>query len=110
MKKIPLLIAIVSMLVSVSTLAGDPEAGKAKSAVCAGCHGVDGVSPSPAFPNIAGQYADYLEHVLKEYRSGVRPNPVMAGMSASLSDDDIADLAAYFSQQSGLKLLPSDPM
>ena len=61
-------------------------------------------------PRLAGQYADYLEMALKEYRSGKRPNPVMAGMAAALSDEDIADLAAYFASQEGLDILSRDPV
>jgi cytochrome c553 len=86
--------------------AGDIDAGQAKSAPCAACHGADGNSPSPAFPILAGQYQDYLIHALKEYQSGVRKNPIMSGFAAPLSDQDRADLAAYFaSQKSSLHTL-----
>lgn len=92
-------------------LAGDPEAGREKAAtLCIACHGPDGNSPLPENPRLAGQYADYLELVLREYRSGVRPNPVMAGMSAALTDEDIANLAAWYSSQTGLTVLSRDPI
>lgn len=83
--------------------AGNPAAGKAKSAACAACHGPDGNSPTPAFPKLAGQNDDYLIHALKAYRSKTRVNAIMNEQAARLSDEDIADLAAYFASQSGLK-------
>jgi cytochrome c553 len=83
--------------------AADAEAGKKIAAeVCAACHGADGKSPNPQFPNLAGQYRDYLEHSLRQYRSGKRQNAIMQGFAANLSDADIANLALYFSQQQGL--------
>jgi len=108
MKKI---IAItLAMVCSSGALAGDPVAGQQKSAVCAACHGADGNSPVPMHPRLAGQYADYLEFALTSYRSGARDNPIMKGMSAALSDEDIADLAAYFASQKGLNILSKDPV
>jgi len=70
--------------------------------VCAACHGPDGNSPISAYPKIAGQYANYLEQSLKEFRKGpqgTRNNPIMLGMVATLSDDDIANVAAYYASQ-----------
>lgn len=83
---------------------GSAEAGKAKSTTCAACHGVDGVSTTPGFPTLAGQHRDYLYHSLKDYKSGKRKNPIMAGQVQALSDADMADLAAYFSKQKGLTI------
>ncbi|MGI9316298.1 MAG: c-type cytochrome [bacterium] len=97
------------MIISGPAFAGDPAAGQEKSAVCAACHGPDGNSPIATNPRIAGQYADYLVLALSEYRSGVRQDPVMAGMAAALTDEDIADLAAWFSAQPGLDILPDGP-
>lgn len=85
-----------------ATASGDINAGKEKAAMCAACHGADGNSTDPQFPRLAGQYANYLERALQEYRSGDRKNPIMAGMAGGLSDADIANLAAYFSSQKGL--------
>lgn len=81
---------------------GSAEAGKAKSTVCAGCHGPDGNSPTPLFPMLAGQHADYLLHSLRSYKNGKRKNPIMQGQVASLSDRDMEDLAVFFSRQHGL--------
>ena len=82
---------------------GNPELGKAKSATCVACHGADGKGVAPNFPVLAGQHADYLAYVLKQYRDGQRNNAQMAPMVANLSDADIADLAAYYAQLPGLK-------
>jgi len=98
--------AVMLIAVSASVFAsGNIEAGKEKSTACAACHGVDGVSASPMFPTIAGQHADYMLHALKGYKSGKRNNPVMQGTVATLTDEDMADLAAYFASQTGLKTL-----
>jgi cytochrome c553 len=66
---------------------------------CVACHGNDGIGILPEYPNLTGQHADYLEYALKAYRSGSRKNAVMAGMSSSLTDADIKELAAYYSRQ-----------
>ena len=100
---------LLTVFWSSTGFAGDPAAGQEKSAVCVACHGPDGNSPIAMNPRIAGQYADYMVHVLTEYRSGARQNPIMAGIAAALTDEDIADLAAWFSSQSGLDILPDGP-
>lgn len=82
--------------------AGDPAAGEQKSKACAGCHGPDGNSASPLYPRIAGQYETYLLQALKDYKSGARKNAIMAGLVATLSDQDLEDLAAYYAAQEGL--------
>jgi len=82
---------------------GDPLAGKAKSTTCQACHGLDGKAVVPEYPNLAGQYASYMEKALRDYRDGRRSNPIMAPMAAGLSDQDIKDLAAWYAQQDGLK-------
>jgi cytochrome c553 len=84
--------------------AGDAEAGKKKSAPCQACHGTNGMSVSPEFPNLAGQHREYLEHVLRHYKNGKRKNPIMTGQVANLTERDIADLAAWFSSQQGLNV------
>lgn len=91
----------VSALASGAFAGGDAAAGKEKAATCAACHGADGVSQIPTNPILAGQYASYLEQALKEYRSGVRQNAIMAGFATQLSDQDIEDLAAWFASQKG---------
>ena len=80
--------------------AGDAAAGKAKSGMCASCHGPDGKATAPIYPNLAGQNAPYLEMALKAYKAGQRTGGqagIMTGMTAALSDADIANLAAYYS-------------
>jgi len=77
--------------------AGNAEAGKAKSAVCAACHGADGISALPINPNLAGQVPGYIKAQLKAFQSGERANAVMAGQTISLSEEDMADLDAYYS-------------
>ena len=76
---------------------GNPAAGKTKAATCFACHGVDGNATDPQYPRLAGQYNLYMQHVLHEYKDGQRNNPIMKGMVATLSDQDIEDVAAYFS-------------
>ena len=100
MKRI--LIITVAMALSAAAYAGDPAAGKEKSKACAACHGENGISQSADFPKLAGQYNDYIVRALKDYQSGARKNPIMAGQAANLKPEDIADLAAYFSSQQAL--------
>lgn len=85
---------------------GNAAAGQQKAQVCASCHGLDGNSPSRQFPRLAGQYPDYLVKALQDYKTGARKNPIMLGFAANLSQRDIEDLAAYFSRQRGLSVLP----
>jgi cytochrome c553 len=101
MKKILFSLLLGLALVHSSAIAqGDAAAGKNKSTLCAGCHGVTGKNPSPTFPNLAGQHAQYIVKQLKAFKSGERTDPTMAPMAANLSEQDMADLAAYFSSQS----------
>jgi len=79
--------------------AGSVEAGQLKSATCGACHGMDGNSPSPEWPNLAGQHAGYIENQLRAFKAGERTNDLMSPMAMILSDEDMADLAAYFSSQ-----------
>lgn len=98
---------IVSLLVTAAGLtgmahaAGDPAAGQAKAAVCGACHGPDGNSMAPNFPKLAGQGDRYLEKQLHDIKSGKRQVPEMTGLLTNLSDQDLADLAAYFNSQNG---------
>lgn len=95
MKK--LIITFMAATLSVGALAGDPVAGKAKSMTCAGCHGINGISNNGMWPNLAGQKAPYLVSQLKQFRDGKRDNAMMTAMAKGLSDADIANLAAYYS-------------
>lgn len=92
----------IAALSGQSMAAGDPAAGKDKSAACAACHGADGNSSDPQYPRLAGQYENYLVHSLQAYKSGARKNPIMSGFAAGLSEQDMKDLAAYFSAQDGV--------
>lgn len=96
-----LFIFITSSVFTHSAVAeGNIAAGKTKSALCAGCHGATGKNPSPNFPNLAGQHAQYIVKQLKAFKAGTRVNPTMAPMAATLSEQDMADVAAYFASQS----------
>lgn len=93
------LVASLSLLQSNAVADGDAAAGKAKSATCAACHGADGNSANPEWPKIAGQHASYTVLQLQAYKEGKRENALMSPMSMGLSEADMADLAAYFSEQ-----------
>ena len=79
--------------------AGSVEAGQAKSATCMACHGMDGNSLSPEWPNLASQHPAYIERQIKAFKSGERQNDLMSPMAMIVTDEDAADLAAYFSSQ-----------
>lgn len=101
---IALLFALGAAASAVAT-AADAEAGKAKAAVCAACHGKDGIAAIPGYPNLAGQNEQYLVSSLKAYKNKQRSggqSVVMQGQAAALSDEDIANLAAYYAS------LPAD--
>jgi len=95
-RTILLLAVLISMPLS-SHAAGDVAAGKVKAAPCAACHGAEGISPTDIWPNLAGQKMGYLIKQIKAFRDGDRKDPVMSPMAAGLSDDEIANLAAYYS-------------
>lgn len=103
-------ISLVSLLGSAPALAvtGDAGAGAQKAAVCGACHGVNGNSVNPEWPNLAGQHASYIAAQLELFKQGVRNNVIMAPNAMMLSEQDMADLAAYFSQQP-LQGLEADP-
>ena len=90
-------LAAALVLVSALVLAGEAGAGRAKAASCAVCHGKDGIATRPDAPNIAGQTELYLRGQLLAYRSGQRAHPVMNVVAQALSDEDIDDLAAWYS-------------
>lgn len=88
---------------TVAAWADKAERGSEKAKqVCAACHGTDGVSQNPIYPHIGGQYEDYLLSSLRAYKSGARQNAIMQGMVATLNDQDLEDLAAYYAAQPGV--------
>ena len=94
-----LALAVLAVL-AVPADARDPAAGAAKAKeVCAACHGMDGNSPTPDYPKLGGQYEDYLAKALRDYKSGVRKNAIMAGFAGALTRQDIANLAAHYASQ-----------
>ncbi len=108
MKKLVLVLSVIIAALSVSANAaeGNAEAGKAKAATCAACHGMDGNSPVNLFPKLAGQHADYLVKQLHDFKAAAttggktgRNEPTMFGFVMTLSDQDMADLSAFFASQ-----------
>jgi cytochrome c553 len=101
---------LFTLLASPHALAldGNAQAGGQKAAVCGACHGVDGNSVNPEWPRLAGQQASYIREQLAAFKAGKRVNPVMSPNAMPLSEQDMADLAAYFSSQQ-LKGDEADP-
>jgi cytochrome c553 len=92
--------AVAACGVAGSARAADLAAGKAKVAeVCVACHGADGNSPTADFPRLGGQHPDYLAKALRDYKSGQRKNPIMAGFAQGLSKQDVENVAAYYGAQ-----------
>ncbi|MDJ0739735.1 MAG: cytochrome c [Gammaproteobacteria bacterium] len=89
--------SVALSLLAVPAFAGNPDAGKARAMICVSCHGMNGISPIPNYPNLKGQNEQYLVKALRAYRDGQRNDPTMSPMARPLSDKDIDDLAAYFS-------------
>jgi cytochrome c553 len=99
-----MLLAATAMAAETKEAPATPKADPAKaqaiaSGVCSACHGVDGNSPLPANPSLAGQHPEYIYKQLLNFKSGERKNPVMSAMVAPLSQDDMRNLAAYYSSQ-----------
>ena len=84
---------------AVSSFAGDLVAGKEKAKACAACHNADGNSTNPIWPKLAGQHAKYTVKQLRDYQTGTRGNVQMQALAATLTPDDIQDIAAYFAAQ-----------
>ncbi len=99
MNKVAMGMMLGLTLLAGNAAAGDAAAGKAKSAVCAACHGADGIAVIPGYPNLKGQNEQYIVTAIKAYKNKERNGglaPVMQAQASMLSDDDIANLAAYF--------------
>ncbi|MEC5215418.1 cytochrome c553 [Actimicrobium sp. GrIS 1.19] len=105
MKKLLALLVLAGLanVAAAADLVGDPKAAEKNIAQCIGCHGIAGYKASYpevySVPMIGGQSAKYIESALKAYRKGDRKHPSMRGIAGSLSDQDMADLAAYYSQK-----------
>jgi len=99
MHKLPMIVAVAALGLGFSPAqaAGDAAAGKVRAATCGACHGANGISSNDMWPNLAGQKEGYLALQITAFRDGTRKNPMMAPMAAGLTDQDIANLAAYFS-------------
>ncbi len=82
---------------------GNPVAGKEKSQLCQGCHGEFGISTNSLIPKLAGQYGGYISKQVRNYQSGTRTHQIMSAMAATVSDDDLADIAAYFAALSKMQ-------
>ena len=97
-----LIVAALGASLSTGAMAaGDAAAGKAKAVMCAGCHGRNGIATVPNYPSLAGQNAAYLKGALKAYKSRERKGyqaAIMYNMAAALSDQDIANLATFYSE------------
>ena len=88
----------VTLSMSQLVMAGDAEAGKAKSQACVSCHGMNGKSTNPNNPNLAGQKKAYLVKAMKAYKDGKRQDPMMSSLMAGLSDADMENLAEFYSK------------
>jgi cytochrome c553 len=97
MKKLVMIAGLCGLFAvfGVAQAAGDAQAGKAKAGACAGCHGANGEGKKP-YPAIAGKSESDLVQALQDYKSGKRANPMMKSFAAPLSDQDMANLAAYY--------------
>ena len=101
-------ILFAALALAATSVGAAPEIAKPeKAATCAACHGEAGVSATGMYPTIAGQYANYLEHSLKDYRSGARKNAIMGAQAVNLSDDEIKQLAKWYAAQPGPLYTPS---
>jgi cytochrome c553 len=96
MKKSMFAVVTATMMISSPVFSGDAEAGKAKAVTCAACHGANGISAIPLYPNLAGQKEAYIAQQLRNFKSGERNNAVMKGMVMALSETDMDNLAAYY--------------
>jgi cytochrome c553 len=95
-------LTVASIAAGNAIAGGNIAEGEKKSAACAACHGPGGNAPTtPDYPRLAGQHEDYIENALHDYQIGARKDPIMSGMAAPLTPQDIKDLAAYFASQKG---------
>jgi cytochrome c553 len=100
--------AFVITAVISAAYAGDPKAGREKASACQICHGYDGIAKVPIAPHIAGESQIYLETQLNSFRSGKREHEIMSIVASQLSDEDISDLAAWYSSIEIVATMPPD--
>ena len=93
------LLGLTGLMAINTAQAADIEAGKAKTALCLGCHGADGNSMNVIWPRLAGQHASYLVKQLRDFKAGKRVDPTMQGMVAALTDEDMVNIAAFYETQ-----------
>ncbi|MCL4799697.1 MAG: cytochrome c [Burkholderiales bacterium] len=100
-RKRSLALGVVAVALALPACGADVAAGAKKAnEVCAACHGPDGNKPiAPDYPKLGGQYRDYLQKTLKDYKSGARTNPIMTGQAQALTNKEIEDLAAYYASR-----------
>ena len=101
-------ISLAAVLGLSEVLASDPKAGRKKASACQTCHGYDGVARIPIAPHIAGESKIYLETQLKAFRSGRRVHEIMSVIAGQLSNEDISDLAAWYSSIEFSVKVPAD--
>ena len=108
MKRLSLIAALAAGIIAVPAFGADGSAKPpAKVAICGACHGTDGVAKLAMYPNLAGQYDTYIKQALHAYKSGERKNAIMNAQAAGLSDQDINELAAWFSSRPHKVYTPS---
>jgi len=99
---LPSLIFTLMLLPQLAAAKGNAANGQQKAATCEACHGKNGKSLDPNYPNLAGQHESYLIKALSDYRAGRRTNAIMSTFASQLSNQDIQDVAAWYSSQTGL--------
>ncbi|MCL4791363.1 MAG: c-type cytochrome [Gammaproteobacteria bacterium] len=88
--------AVAALGLSLGASAADQNAAQKAKTLCAGCHGPNGISVNPLWPNLAGQKAAYAEKAMRDYKSGLRSEPSMSAIAATLDESELAGLAAYY--------------
>jgi cytochrome c553 len=102
----PLFVLATTLAVSsfAQAAGGNAEAGKGLAVPCTACHGADGNPTDPQYPRLNGQYRDYLQEAMLQYKNGKRKNAIMSGFMQPMTEQNIADLSAYFASLPGGKL------
>jgi cytochrome c553 len=107
--RIALIGAVALAACTTAHAAGDPAAGEKKAEACVACHGPQGISQNAEFPNLAGQVDGYIATQLQGFKTGERQNPIMQGIAAGLSEEDMRDLDAYYAKQKRPEGAATDP-